>query len=135
MGERYVLSTPTGEHVLDGTFRPGQMSPTARSHNLVRARGYRQIYDLSDGLPDPAPITLTGTLDAVTEDELSLLLRELRAAVRSATALTRNDRVSVPLLGASMLAAPNGDYSNSASVTLTLIPAAVPDEASGVYDW
>lgn len=134
-GERYVLTTPQSEYVLDGSFRPAQMAPTARAHNLVRARGYRRVFDLSDGISDPAPLVLTGTLEAATEDALALTLRELRRAVRTVTALTRNDRTPVPLLGASMVAVPQGDYSNAAQVTLTLIPAEVPDEANGEYDW
>lgn len=133
--ERYTLSTPAGEYVLDGTFKPSQLSPTARTHNLVRARGYREIYDLHDGLPDPVPITLTGTLERGSEDELSLELRELRGALRAATAITRNDRAPVALLGASVLAVPAGDDSNVAQVTITLIPASVPDEDGGMYDW
>lgn len=133
--ERYVLTTSGGEYVLDGTFRPAQLAPTGRSHNLVRARGYRQVYDLSDGLPDPVPIVLTGVLERATEDELSLELRELRGAVRAATLLSRNDRPGVGILGASMLSVPVGDDSNVAQVTLTLIPAEVPDEGSGIYDW
>lgn len=133
--ERYVLTTPAGDYVLDGTFRPAQLAPTAQSHNLVRARGYRQVYDLSDGLPDPVPIVLTGTLERGTEDELSLELRELRGAVRVATLLSRNDRPGAPIVGGSMLTVPVGDDSNVAAVTLTLIPAAVPDEDGGIYDW
>lgn len=133
--ERYMLTTPGGDYVLDGTFKPAQLSPTTRSHNLVRARGYRQVYDLHDGLPDPVPITLTGRMEASSEDELALLLRELRGAARTATALTRNDRTPVALLGASVLAVPISDDSNEAQVTITLIPASVPDEDSGNYDW
>ena len=133
--ERYVLTTPSGEYVLHGTFKPSQLSPTARAHNLVRARGCREIYDLHDGLPDPVPITLTGTLERGSEDELAADLRELRTAARTATAITRNDRTPVPLLGASVLAVPAGDDSNEAQVTVTLIPASVPDETAGIYDW
>lgn len=134
-GERYVLTTPQGEYVLDGTFRPSQLSPTARTPRLERARGYRQVVDLSDGLPDPAPLVLVGDMEAETEDELALALRELRRAARTATAITRNDRTPVPLLGASMVDVPSSDYSNAAQVTLTLIPAEVPDEDLGDYDW
>lgn len=133
--ERYMLTTPGGDYVLDGTFKPAQLSPTTRSHNLVRARGYREVYDLSDGLPDPVPITLTGTVERGSEDELAADLRELRTAARTATAITRNDRTPVPLLGASVLAVPTGDDSNEAQVTLTFIPTRVPDEDAGLYDW
>lgn len=133
--ERYILSTPQGEYVLDGSFKPSSLSPTATSPNLVRARGYRQIYDLSDGLPDPVPIVLTGTVEASNEDDLALMLRELRGAVKAATRLTRNDRPGVTVLGGSMLAVPIDEDSNHASVTVTLIPAAVPNEGSGIYDW
>ena len=103
------------------------------TRNLVRARGYRDVYDLSDGLPDPAPDTLTCQVWADTEDALASVLAEMQRRVRTATRLGRDSdtapgvsRWEAALLGGSLLAVP-GDVSTVATVTLTVIRAQVPD--------
>lgn len=88
-GERYYLITPSGDIPLDGTLRPQQLAPTAVSRNLVRARGHTRIYDLSDGLPEPAATVLVGTLNAENDDDKRLKLQELRAAVAACTGIRR----------------------------------------------
>lgn len=134
--ERYVLSTPTSEYILDGTFRPQQLAPTGRTPQLIRAYGYRTLYDLHDGLADATLITLTGRVERDSEDELALALRELRTAVRTCTTLSRNDRPGVSIRSGILVATPAGDDSNVADVTITFIPVEVPDlAATGIYDW
>lgn len=133
--ERFTLETPARRYVLNGTFRPQQLAPTTVSFNLVRARNSTKIHDLGDGLPDPAPIVLTGEMRAKTEDELSLLLRDLRDAVNATTGVTRNERTTVAIQGRSMIAAPISDNSGECSVTLTFIPVDTPSTSGGLYDW
>lgn len=134
--ERYVLTTPAGEYVLPGTMMPDRLTPTERPPSLVRGYGYLEQYERGDPYAAPSAITLTGPVELGSEDELALYLRELRGAIRAATALTRNDRPPVPLRPSGRLVAvPDGDDSNRARLTITLIPARVPDETAGIYDW
>ncbi|EYB69041.1 hypothetical protein DEIPH_ctg011orf0004 [Deinococcus phoenicis] len=130
MRERYWLTTPNGRIPLPGTLTPSALSLTAVSHNLVRGRGYRDVTDLSDGLPDPVPLTLTGEVRFKTEAELSLSLRELQQALRAATAIDRDGRGEVALASSSLLAVPAGSHSGRAALTVTLILASVPDPDS-----
>lgn len=136
-GERFWLSTPGGRIALPGTLRPNVLRPTARSPNLVRARGYRQTYDLSDNLPDPVPVTLTGEVEYRTEEELSRALAELRRDLRAATAIDRDGREPYELLSASVLAVPSeGDNSARATLTVTLILSEVPDpDEDSTFFW
>lgn len=123
----YYLHTPGGRVALDGTFAPTGYRMTQTSSNLVRARGYRDMIDLSDGLPDPVPFQLSGEIRFRSESELSLALTELNTLVRSATAVSRDERAPIPISGASLYASPPGRNSGVAAVTLTFIPAEVPD--------
>ena len=127
--------TIAGEKVpLPKTLVPSQFAPTQTSHNLARARGYRTVYDLSDGLPDPQPLILTGIVEAAHEDALSSLLTTLRRNVRTAKAVGRyssevpsQSRWEAALIASSMLAVPASDCPSDALVTLTLVLAEVPD--------
>ncbi|AWN23998.1 hypothetical protein DKM44_12790 [Deinococcus irradiatisoli] len=137
--ERFHLHTPSrpsGIIELNATYVPAVLSPAATTPNLVRARGYRKVYDLSDGLADPTPIIFTGYERADSEAELSRLLSELRADIRAAVSVDRDGRVPVPVQGGTMIAVPITDDSASptglidstqALVTITLVPAMVPD--------
>jgi hypothetical protein len=135
--EHYWLHTVQGRVPLPRTLRPGQHLPTGRTPNLVRARGYREVYDLSDGLPDPAPLTLSGVLECESEDALSLALAELRRQLRATFAFDRDGRRVMPVLGVSLISTPTeSDDSSKASLTITLIPASVPDpDDSNAFDW
>ncbi|KEF35461.1 hypothetical protein RDMS_01525 [Deinococcus sp. RL] len=136
--EHYWLLTPDGEVALPQTLRPAALALTQASPNLVRARGYTQVYDLSDGLPAPASIVLQGTVIGVhgerfrSERELSLYLADLNRAVRAATHIRRDDREPVALQpGGFLHAVPMGRGPSCwAEVSLHLIPAEVPDPDS-----
>lgn len=127
-GERYWLHTPQGRLPLPGSLKPTGTSPWTITHNLVRARGYREIYDTSDGLPDPVPRVLTGEVEFNTEEEADLFIAQLRRDLRAATAYDRDGRKPIPLQGASVVDAPADDR-NSAKrlLTVTLLPTHVPD--------
>lgn len=136
MSERYNLHTPVGIYELDGTARPAVMTPYATSNSLVRAYGYRQMYDLKDGFPDATPITLTGEMEAPSEDELSRDQRTFRRAARMATAFDRDGRKLTPISAAYLVFTPTGDDSNVCAFTLTLMPTQVPDpDDADIYDW
>lgn len=134
-GERYWLHTPTGRQPLPGSLRPSTLSPMAVTPRLERARGYRQVFDLSDGLPDPVPVTLTGEVECSTEAELSAYLTELHGQLRVATAFDRDERRVLPLLSASLIAVPVNEDSNRAALTVTLLLAEVPDPNSDDPYW
>lgn len=134
MSERFFLVIPSGDVPLDASFRPQVLAPTAATPNLVRARNYTRIFDLSDGLPDPVPRVLTGTMQAPTETELSQALASLRGTIQICTAVRRDTRPAVAISGASMVAAPIDDDSTQASVTITLIPTHLPTVQGG-FDW
>lgn len=144
-GECYWLLTPDGEVALPQTLRPAALAITQASPNLVRARGYPQLYDLSDGLPDPAPIVLQGTVIGVhgerfrSERELSLWLADLRRMVRAAYGLRRDDREPVTLHPGTgfVHAVPMGRGPSCwAEVSIHLVPAEVPDpDSDSPYFW
>lgn len=133
-GERYYFQTPSGRVAIDGTFKPESLSPRQVSHNLVRARNFTEVFDLSDGLPDPSPVVLTGFMEAASEAQLSRDINTLDAMVRSASAFDRAGRNVTGLKGASVVAVPVSDDSRKAQVTITLIPAAVPSAPSAGGD-
>ena len=126
-GERYWITANGYRVALPGTFRPSTLSPRTVSYNLVRARGYTEVYDLSDGLPDPAPLVLVGEMEAATEAALAADLETWAAHVRDATSVDRDGRRPMVCRGGSLVAVP-ADESDStrATVTITLILASVP---------
>ena len=128
--ERYWLTTPTGRRPLDGSFSPDIFRPATITRNLVRARGYPDVFDLSDGLPDPVPIVLKGLARAGTEAELSRLLALWAADARAASLIDRDGRNKTDLQGGSLIAVPIKTNSRFAAVTITLIPTRVTDPAS-----
>ncbi|GAA4015524.1 hypothetical protein GCM10022631_29500 [Deinococcus rubellus] len=128
--ERYWLTTPTGRRPLPRTLAPDSLAPTARTRTLVRAYGYLDVLDLSDGLPDPVPIILKGLVHAASEAELSRRLDQMAADARSATLLDREHRNPTALIGGSLVASAYKSNTRFALVTLTLTPAKVPDPAS-----
>lgn len=133
--ERYWVKTPDSRVELPGTLKPDKLAPYTTTRNLVRARGFRQVSDLSDGLPDPEVMTLTGKVYARTEAELSLLLRELRRNLRRATHFDRDGRRETALLGADLVGEPTEEgLSWMAVITITLIFAEVPDPDSDDLD-
>lgn len=130
----YWLTTPHGEYPLPRTLRPQKLAHTARTLSLQRARGYPDVYDLADNLPDPVPVILQGPIVRDphggmfrTEEELSRYLAELEQALMTATAINREGREPVPLTLTSFVdAAPLGNgHSCWADVTITLVPAKV----------
>ena len=128
--ERYWLTTPTGRRPLDGSFVPDTFRPAVITRNLVRARGYLDVFDLSDGLPDPVPIVLKGLARAATEAELSRLLALWAADARAASLIDRDGRNGTALQGGSLIAVPLKTNSRFATVTITLISTQVTDPAS-----
>ena len=136
-GERYALHTPGGLWETPGTMRPvDALPPYATGSNLVRARGYLELYDLADGLPDPVPLVYTGSLEAETEAELSLLQREFRRRVRTATAISRDGRNVTGVQSGSLVFVSDAEGSQRCTFTLTLIPFSVPDpDDLGANDW
>lgn len=141
-GERYYITAGGVRSALPGNFRPSTLSVRGVSFNLVRARGQTEVFDLSDGLPDPAPFVLTGVMEAASEAALSTLLQTWRNHVAGATAYDRNNRESRVVKGGALVAvpieetvpAPGGrrvQPSNKAQVTITLIEAYVP--TTGAY--
>lgn len=131
--EHYILLSGAKPYVLDGSFRPAQLMPTAYTPNLVRGRGSTRIYDLGDGIPAPAPLVLTGTMSAEREDDLAYDLARLREAVWACIRVTRNNRAGVEIQGGSVVAIPISDNSAEAQVVITLIPLNVP--LGGFHDW
>ncbi|KQR33114.1 hypothetical protein [Deinococcus sp. Leaf326] len=129
--EQYWITTPEKRRALPGTLKPEKLAPFTTTRNLVRAHGFRQTFDLSDGLPDPEAMTLTGKVYAESEAALSLWLRELRQDLRRATSYDRDGRRETPLLGADLVGVPTEErFSWMANLTLTLILAEVPDPDS-----
>lgn len=129
-GERFWLTTPTGRRALPQTFAVEMLRPTVITRTLVRATGYLDILDLSDGLPDAALIILKGLVRAASEAELSKRLAQMAADALSATLLDRDHRNPTPLIGGSLTASAYKGNTRFALVTLTLTPAKVPDPAS-----
>lgn len=131
-GERYYLTTSAGRNPLPGSFAPSELlRNTGASLNLVRGRGQTRIWNLSDGLPDPAPFILTGSVSAPSEDELSSLLAELERIVKTATTLDREGRIYDSIQFATLVAAPRGNKSNEADVTITFVFNNVRSYAAG----
>lgn len=125
-GERYMLyQSEIGWKELRGTFRPSGSAPVSR--NLVRARGHTRIFDLSDGLPEPQLITLTGIWRAQDEHILSAELDWWSWFVATCTQMRRADRAAVEIQGGSLVWAPVEFDSSEATVTITLIPEHVKD--------
>lgn len=136
-GEQYWLTTPDGRVPLPGTLKPDTYGGVAPAPNLVRGRGQRRQYDLSDGLPAASAITLAGEVVTPSELALSALLSTLRRNVRRATALDRDGRHLTPLQGGHLLAVPGmTGHSGHASLTLTLVPTHIRDpEAVDFFDF
>ena len=135
--ERFQLDTPAGVIELPGTLKPNRLGPEEPPQNLVRAYGYREQYDLMDGLPPPGSLVLTGFVSADDEAQLSLLIRELRRSVRTATRYNRDGRIWRDLLRATLSATPDGDDSNNAGIVIRLTPVQVegPDDLVDPYDF
>lgn len=138
----YIKNAGGTRYDLPSSLRPGLFAPATRSPNLYRARGYLTVYDLSDGLPDPVPITLSGMVTAAHEDALSSLLTDLQYRLNAAVKLGRTSSVTpsstrweIDVLGGSMIAVPVSDDATDAELTLTLIPAQVPDPSSLSAYW
>lgn len=133
-GLRYRLNCPDGDWELPGTMMPQTLmfEPPQR---LVRAFGYRQVYDLSDGLSAAEPLVLKGLLVTESEEELSLTLREWQRRAQVATGFDRGGRASTPLLSAVVFAAPSGNASNLATMTVRLTLLNVMDNADLTGDW
>lgn len=127
-GERYYLHNPAASPAwceLPGTFRPGSTAPV--SVNLVRARGYTDVFNLSDLLPDPVVETLTGVWEAEDEARLRAELLWWTWFVAGCTQYRRADQPPDDVQGGSLVWAPLGDESEYANVTITLIPKRVKD--------
>lgn len=130
-GERYHVTAGSVRSALPGSFRPSSLSPRAVSFNLVRGRGQTEVWDLSDGLPDPAPLVLVGVMEADTEAALSQMLQSWADHIRAATSVDRDGRQPQACKGGSLVAVPRSDDSTQAEVTITLILAYVPQ--GGAY--
>lgn len=130
MAELYVLfNSAVGWRELPATMRPAGSSPAIPS-NLVRARGSLIVHDLSDGLPAPAPVQLTGLWDAEDEESLLAVLDWWRWFLHGCTQYCRGQRPAEEVQGASLIWTPAGDESQFANVTITLIPRRMPDPAA-----
>ena len=133
-GERYRLWTPSGVQELPGSLRPDTLRPLKRQPRLVRAYGYRDVYDLSDRLGVPTSLVLTGDVKADSEAELSILLYELEQWHLAATHYDRDERNKTALLWATLTATPYEDNgSQRARIVSELMPAQVPTTADGYY--
>lgn len=129
-GEYYYLyNAAVGWRDLPGTMRPAGASAPIAS-NLVRARGYLEIYNLADGLPDPVPVQLTGAWEAEDEHRLSAELEWWSWFVHGCTQYRRDNRPPDDVQGGSLIWAPIDDASNFATVTITLIPKRVRNPAT-----
>ena len=130
-GERYFLTTAQGRYPLPGAMRRSTLQNSAPTPNLQRGRNQTQIYDLSDGLPDPQPITLSGRVRYSSEGELMSELARLEDVVRSATAFDREGRNPEGIQGGALVAVPVSDYSGEAEITIALIPTSVRRYTAG----
>ena len=135
-GERYWLHTPQGRVPLPQSMRPDVFLPMTITPNLVRARGYRAVFDLSDGLPDPEAWVMKGEVFAESEAHLSLLVKDLRRQVRAATAIDRDERRTWAIQGAYLQATTVSGDSRRGLLTLTLVLEQVPDpDDESEYDF
>lgn len=132
-GERYYLTAGGVRSALPASFKPSTLSPRAPSFNLVRARGSTEVFDLSDGLPDPQPFVLVGRMKAANEAGLSALLASWAAHVKACTALDRDGRRTDACKGGALVAVPIGENSAEAEVTITLILANVPTGGANFF--
>lgn len=131
VNEFYELHRSGGRYTLPRTFRvtSGGFVPT---RNLVRARGSTRVFDLSDGLPEPQLITLSGLWYADTETELHQQLRTCATAVATCVQLNRirpavgttlrHVIYGMSVQGGSLVWAPIDFDSSEANVTITLVP-------------
>lgn len=136
--ERYYLGGTATQFKLPASTKPSTLRPTAVPRNLVRARGHTRVIDLSDGLPDPAPIVLTARVVFPTERELSAYLAGLHVVVRGCTSVWRGDasgqRGVTLCQGGDMVASPIEGHSGAAEIVISLVPSQVSlDHTGGLY--
>lgn len=137
--ERYHLGVGSRVVTLPRSTKPSTLLPVTPSRNLVRARGYLKVHDLSDGLPDPADIVLTARVMFRTEAELSAFLATLHRDIRSASSVWRGPqgqsqaqsrRPPIFLQGGHLIASPAGAHSGAAELVINLKPDRMPDPAA-----
>lgn len=121
----YLHHPEVGWHDLPGTFREGSSPPV--SLNLVRARGYTQVFNLADGLPDPVAPTLTGLWEEEDEARLRAAMAWWTWLVSGCDKKRRGEQPEELVQGGVLVWAPAGDEAEFANVSIILIPKHVHD--------
>jgi hypothetical protein len=104
MPERWYLINSAGNpYELPGSFAPESWDVGEPQITLERVPLGREVYDTSDGGLSPKPLTLTGIVKGLTENELHLNLDALDAACAGARFVARDSRIWLALHRAHLL--------------------------------
>jgi hypothetical protein len=114
--------------VLPGTLRPEKHNISSFAPTLARAPFNVMVKDLSDGLDTPEVYVLTGEIHAVSEAALAALENMLKFAARDAQWLVRGALRAIPVLRATVEAAPIDQISWRSSIKILVVPKQIREE-------